>query len=126
MNKFQQHIPNFVDNRDPVPVYEFETTKELLNLDIVKKYIDGRDYHKFVMSDNYLMIIWEDGFRWWVVGYITNPSNVDLPKWDGGKHRGKLANGEVVILNGDDVSSIWGDLIILNDGTEVKKIESNL
>lgn len=84
MNKFTQHIPSFIETDLPPPSFEFETTEQLLNHELVKRYIDDKFSH-FAMSGNTLMRISDDGYSWWVVGYIKEPDKVDLPQWDGGK-----------------------------------------
>lgn len=81
MNSFQQHIPPFVDVDRPAPI-EFDSTQELLNLDVVKRYVD-EEFSHFAMSDECLMVIRNGGANWWVVGYIKHPELVDLPKWSG-------------------------------------------
>ena len=93
MNEFRQHIPNFVDIKAPL-LDKFETTEDLLNLEIVQRYGKRKDFSHFAISDNCLMEISDEGFHWWVVGYIKKPNEVDLPKWDGGKYRAELPNGK--------------------------------
>ena len=79
MNEFRQHIPGYFDVEQP-DFAEFKDTKELLNLDIVKKYI-GENFSHFAMSGNYLMVVSDGGSHWWVVGSIKNPEEIDLPQW---------------------------------------------
>ena len=119
MNKFTQHIPNFVDGATP-EIFEFETTEQLLNSEVVKRY-KGDDFSNFAMSDSHLMVISDNGFNWWVVGRIQDPSRVDLPLWDGGKYRAKLESGEEVVLSNEVVSSC-GDVLTLRDGTKAKNL----
>lgn len=121
MNTFKQHIPAFVDVDSP-PVQNFETTQELLALEIVQRYVKDKGFSHFAMSGNLLMKICDEGYRWWVVGRIGDPSSIDLPKWDGGKYRAQLPNGDVVELTGQDVYSSCGDELTLHDGTKAKEI----
>lgn len=116
MNKFKQHIPNFVDVDDQPMWIPFETTIDLLNIEIVKRYGNHEGFSHFAMSDNHLMEISDNGFRWWVIGYIEKPDEIDLPKWDDAKYRAKLLNGESVILS-KEVMSSCGDVLTLKDGT---------
>ena len=121
MNEFRQHIPNFVDIKAPL-LDKFETTEDLLNLEIVQRYGKRKDFSHFAISDNCLMEISDEGFHWWVVGYIKKPNEVDLPKWDGGKYRAELPNGKKVILTSNEVYSSCGDELTLRDGTKAKNI----
>lgn len=121
MNEFRQHIPNFVDIDAPPPS-KFETTEDLLNLEIVQRYGKGKNFSHFAISDNCLMEISDEGFHWWVVGYIKEPDKVDLPKWDGGKYQAKLSNGEIVTLTSKEIYSSCGDELTLKDGTKAKNI----
>jgi len=89
MNIFTPHLPNFVDNSVPVKSYNFETTEDLLQLEIVVEHSKDDGFSHFALSDNYLMKILNDGFEWWVIGYIKNIESIDLPKWAGAKYRAK-------------------------------------
>lgn len=82
MNEFKHHVPRFVDMGNAAPhSFEFETTDELLNDPVVMSYANDKiDYH-YCMSDELLMIEYDGGQRWIVIGYIENPEDVDLPQW---------------------------------------------
>jgi len=82
MNEFRQHIPDFVDIESPPPC-KFETTEDLLNLEIVQRYGKGKNFSHFAIRDNCLMEILDEGFHWWVVGYIKTPSQLPRPKGRG-------------------------------------------
>jgi len=123
MNKFRQHIPTFVDTDKPLPIYKFETTEELLRLEVVQRYSKWEKFSYFAIGENYLMIIGDDGFYWWVVGYVDDPTTVDLPKWDGPKYKAELPNGEKVILSEEVVSSC-GDTLTLRNGTKAKDLRN--
>ena len=114
MNSFRQHIPAFVEVDHP-PAIPFETTADLLALPVVQRY-KGSTFSRFAMSDKCLMVIEDDGFQWWVVGFIADPSAIDLPKWDGWKHLARLPDGREVVLTNEVVSSCGGQLT-LRDGT---------
>ncbi len=122
MNKFSKHIPDFVDvDRNKNSTEEFETIEELLSLEGVRRY--GKDVSSyFAMADNCLMEISDNGFYWWVIGYIKNPELVNLPKWEGWKFRAELSNGEKVILNDGEVSVAYDNVLILTDGTKARKL----
>ena len=86
MNNFVQRIPGGCDiSGDPLS-FEFNTTEELLALEYVQRFAKHRP-STFVMEDNCLMVISDNGYHWWVVGYIEKPNEINLPKWDGPKYR---------------------------------------
>jgi hypothetical protein len=115
-NTFWQHIPAYVDGDRPGPV-TFSTTQELLALPVVQRYGKGADFSHFAMSDNALMEIADDGFYWWVVGHVADPTSIDLPKWNGGKYRAQLADGTKTVLS-SEVTSSCGDELRLRDGSK--------
>ena len=124
MNSFIQHIPTFIDADPPKP-YEFETLEELLNIDVVKQWarpMDGKAFSHFALSDNILLVIHDDSFHWWTVGYIKEPDNLKLPKWNGGKYKAKFPNGQIKIIYSDKVASSCGNILTLKDGTKVKNL----
>ncbi len=121
MNYFKQHIPNFVDMDKRPEWIPFATTEELLNLEVVKRYGRKKNFSHFAMSDNYLMVIADEGFIWRVVGRIKNPDEVDLPQWEGWKFRAEMPSGEQVIL-GDEVVVSCGDTLTLRDGTKARNL----
>src|SRR3990167_9784089 len=118
MNSFRQHIPAFVDVDRPASI-PFATTEDLLALEVMQRY-KAPNFSHFAMGDNTLMAISEEGYRWWVVGFITDPKAIDLPAWDGGKYLARLADGREVTLTRQTtprVSSSCGGWLTLSDGT---------
>lgn len=122
MNWFSPHIPVFVDVDKRTEKIPFETTEDLLNLEVVKRYKQRPDFSHFAVSDNLLMEISAGGLYWWVVGYLGDPAAVDLPQWDGGKYQAKLPDGRTVELTSKDVVSSCGDVLKLRDGTTAKSL----
>ena len=122
MNWFLQHVPNFVEVDKPPQKVPFETTEDLLNLEVVKRYRQRPDFSHFAISDNCLMEISAGDLHWWVVGRIGDPGVVDLPQWDGGKYKAQLKDGTVVDLTWKDVRSSCGDVLTLRDGTTAKNL----
>jgi hypothetical protein len=113
MNHFKQHVPSFIDNGYKRVEFEFKTTADLLNSAVVKKYVEPGSY--FVKSDNCLMVVTDNGFHWWVIGYIKNPQDVELPEWDGVKYHA-LLDGQKVILSSSEILGSCGDTLTLRDG----------
>lgn len=119
MNSFRQHIPAFVTCDDPEEI-SFETTEQLLALEIVQQYSRHAGFSHFAMSGHLLMEISDGGHVWWVIGYIKHPDQVNLPAWGGGIYRAELSDGTVVDLRPVDVLSTCGNEIRLRDGTTAK------
>ena len=120
MNTFQQHIPAFVEIGTP-PIFKFNNTDELLALDVVQLYCKSPDFLHFAKFGNLLMVVADDGFHWFVVGYIADASTIDLPVWSGAKYRAELPDGTRVTL-GQEVHSSCGDVLTLKDGTKARDL----
>lgn len=83
---FQQHIPAFVSGSN-YAVRTFTSTDELLGLPEVKMWkqepMVGAEFHQFSMNAHRLMAEFDGGRKWYVVGFVDEPSIqfIDLPKW---------------------------------------------
>jgi hypothetical protein len=121
MNSFTQHVPSFCDMDAPAPT-PFETTEDLLALEVLKRYSRKPGFSHFAMSSNALMEVSDGGYFWWVVGYVEHPELVDLPKWGGGRYRAELPTGERVELQADDVLSSCGEVLTLRNGTTARNL----
>lgn len=124
LNRFKQHIPNFVDVDNPPEWIEFKTTEDLLSIATVTQWakpMNGKPFSHFAMSDNRLIAIYDYGFHWWVVGYIEHPLMIDLPQWNGWKYQAQMPDGTIEILTNEVVSSC-GDILTLADGTKAINI----
>jgi hypothetical protein len=126
MNTFTQHIPGFFDMNEPVKEIEFETTEDLLAIDVVKQWMepmDGKPFSHFAMSGNYLMVMHDNSFHWWAVGFVKDPDSVNLPKWTGGKYKAEMPDGRVkILMDKGSVVSSCGDILTLQDGTKAKNL----
>ena len=123
MNRFKQHIPSFVATDEKAEWVEFSTTSDLLELPIVKRYTDSENFSHFALWHNYLMEICDDGFYWWVVGYIEDPTSIELPEWAGAKYRALLPNGEIEVLAEDEVVSSCSGVLTLQNGSTVEYLK---
>ncbi|MDY6893944.1 MAG: hypothetical protein SVO01_00780 [Thermotogota bacterium] len=124
MNKFIQHIPNFIEVDKPRWI-EFETIEDLLNIPVVKQWkkpINGKSFSYFAISDNVLIVVHDNGFHWWAVGYIEKPELIKLPKWTGGKYKAQFLNGDIKIVSSKNVISSCGNILTLKDGTKAKDV----
>lgn len=78
INSFQPYVPIFIDKTtlEPQSIL-FETTQDLLNLEIVKRY-QSPTFSHFEMSGRLLVSVRKNGDRW-IVGTVLNPEDIDLP-----------------------------------------------
>jgi hypothetical protein len=82
-----KHYPGFCDTGEPEEA-RFNTVKELLKIKWVKSFAKDPTFYKFGMDEEHLMATYKKGKEWWVVGSITYPREVKLPKilnYDGNK-----------------------------------------
>jgi hypothetical protein len=80
MNKFIQHIPGFCEGFERNE-FDFETTEELLSNELFLPWKVYKEFHKYSLSENRLMLELKEGREWWVLGFIKNPECVNLPVW---------------------------------------------
>jgi hypothetical protein len=87
MNRVVQHIPDFVETRDDSRRSgEFTTLEELFSVPFVSGWATEPNFLKWSKSDNCLMAEFspseeEPAGQHWVVGFLKDPSSVDLPEW---------------------------------------------
>lgn len=93
-NSIRQYRPDGFENE----TLGFSTDEELINIPFVKNF-NKDNFFCYAMSDNHLMAIYDNGFRWRVIGIIANPSlvyfermpyPVKIQKWDGGKYKKEI------------------------------------
>lgn len=83
MKTFKKHIPNACkDGNELDEINEFNSLEELLEIPYVKKQTDRKTFYRYSLSENHLMAEYESGYNWWVLGFINDISNLDLPKWE--------------------------------------------
>lgn len=124
MNKFTVHIPAFVDYREDPPAYEFETLEELKAIPHVKQAAGIPNFSHYAITERYLMSISDGGKHWWVLGYIRDPTAVDLPQWDHGITDVEYPDGRRATISGTQIRQYCGNDVTLLDGTVVKHIRS--
>ena len=78
--KVIQHRPSFVDGFTNELVY-VDSKEELLDIEFVKGFRDMPDFYRFSISDNLLMAEYENGKKWWVVAYLEDFNDIDIPKF---------------------------------------------
>lgn len=75
-----QHIPNYCDGFEPKQA-TFNSTKDLLNVEWVKFFSEQKDFYRYSISDNNLLMAeFDEGYKWSVVGRLL--PTVSLPKWE--------------------------------------------
>lgn len=82
MPSIRQYRPAFFEGFKNETV-EFSTTEDLLNVLFVKNFC-GQEFSGFAISDEHLMATYENGKEWWIVGTLSDPKLVTLPKWKSG------------------------------------------
>ena len=119
MNKLTQHIPGFADIGPP-SIWEFETTEQLLALDWVGSWATSPSFQGYVLSDHHLLALWNEGFEWRTIGFIEDPTAVDLPQWEGWKFYAEFEDGSRAILGPEVVSCCHGDLQLTDGRTAIR------
>jgi len=81
MNHFRERVPNCVDRREPPREFEFNTLAELLSCEWVHRWTQDKDFYKFSLNKDLLIVELKNGKEKWVVGYIKFPDQLNLPQW---------------------------------------------
>lgn len=125
-NRFREYIPSDVDTRGSIIFeLEFSETEELINSPFIQKWLSYHPHTTIVKSENTLMIEYDEGFSWRVIGYISNPDDLQVPNWNS-KYIVQYANGEIEVLTNESENKVWstcGNDAVLKDGTRCKTIE---
>lgn len=120
MATIRRYYPAFVDTDDPRIPFEFTNIADLLSIPWVAHWTEAPGFEGFVKARDeertHLMAVLDDGFSWWVIGYLTNAQSVPLPIWKGWKHLVRMPDGTEQVLGNEVVSSCGGELT-LRDGT---------
>ena len=80
MPTIRQYRPAYFDGFETKTV-EFSTTEELINIAFVK-ISRSKEFSGFAVADEHLMATYKKGKEWWVVGTLSDPNMVELPKWE--------------------------------------------
>lgn len=128
MYKIKQHIPSYVSGFEP-EVSSFSSLKELLTIPWIKKYkeVKNKAFCEFCYDDSFLMVIYNRGLNWWVVGRFLDPINFEefgLTSWNGGMYKLIDDQGKFHLLNGREYAiSTCGNRASLKDGRIMQIIE---
>ncbi len=121
MNSFRQRVPNYIDAPKPDP-HVFNTLEELYADPHINNYMSKPDFSHLAIDGDYLMAIFDEGYKWWVLGFIENPDDIDIPKWEKALYEVQMPNGTVTILTNKDVRRTIGADVHLYDGTIAKNL----
>jgi hypothetical protein len=124
-NQFRQRVPGFVDGDNPLE-FDFDITEELVNHSYIQEWLNENPHSILVKSGGVLMVVYNEGFNWCGIGWITNPDDLELPEWEGGKYIAQYSNGNIEVLgkiSKNPVVSSCGGVLTLKDGTKCKKIK---
>jgi hypothetical protein len=88
MSKFRQHVPNFVDiDEDQKEAGEFHSQEELLAHPWIASWAQEKGFFRYSLSpqgrgyETHLMAEFDEGKKWWVLGYLSDTEGLSLPKW---------------------------------------------
>lgn len=101
---------------DRLPIQEFNTTEELLNLPIFIDLAKKHGFTYFAKSFDVIYYVGDHGFERSIMGSIKYINNVDLPQLEGWKFHARLANGSITVLT-SEVAKRMKDVLYLHDGT---------
>lgn len=77
MNRFKRHVPAFVSG-ELCEWEEFGSLDELIGFDCVSKFAEMDRFDYFAISENRLLALFDSGDRYYTVGFIEDPSDVEL------------------------------------------------
>lgn len=79
MNQIKQHRPAFFEGWEN-EVVDFESKDDLLAIPFVSNFATQPGFHQFSFGNNLLMAEYQEGRKWWVVGYLKEPV-AGLSEW---------------------------------------------
>ncbi len=79
-NHFRQHIPSFCDGAKRLEI-PFDSQDELFQHEFFDRYSKESNFCGFYLSHDSLMATFDNQTKWWVLGYILRPAELDLPPW---------------------------------------------
>lgn len=124
MNEFKPYIPRYIDIRDvPERIFLFEDVQQLLKSDLFQNFTKEEHFSHFCMSEYYLMAIYNEGFKWRVVGTIKDSTNIDLPKWDGGRYMSIDSTNHYEELDKNQIKYTCGNQAVMIDGSYRKLVQ---
>lgn len=94
---FNQHVPGFCDIDEPIH-FTFESQEQLLEHSFVKNWSTYSGFCNYAISyhpkstKRSLLVITDEGYQWYVIGYINGPLVLDLPIFEP-KYRAKSDKG---------------------------------
>lgn len=77
--KITQHIPNYCSGCEG-KIAEFSNPEEFKKIEWLKHWYEEENFYRFSVSENRLMVELNEGYDWWVIGYMDKSAEW-LPKW---------------------------------------------
>jgi len=78
----KQYLPSFFD---PINIertqHVFKSQEELLEIPFIKSWGDRYNYALTKEEPSKLMAVSDDGYTWYVIGFIDDITGLDLPEW---------------------------------------------
>jgi len=111
-------------NRGPHPFTDLSQLKELPILQAysaMPKFVGFAFEHDADNEVWWTMALFDRGFEWYVIGH-TDQKVDGLPEWDKGRYQVKTPGGGVLLVNGADVASSVGNIVVLKDGRQCVKV----
>lgn len=83
MNSFKEYKSSieFPYYDEPIE-FLFNNIDELLNNSHIKSFCDRHDFHRFSIDEDTLIVEYDNGYDWYVIGYIKYPELLQLEKWN--------------------------------------------
>ena len=85
--KINRYTPAFIDT-DTKEIYEFSSTEELLLMPWIQRRTENPGFYRFSISHtpdfidtDTLMAEYDEGYMWWVIGFIDKTDKLSLPIW---------------------------------------------
>jgi len=82
INTFREYFPDSFDMVTIPNDTDFDTIDQLIEIPRVKKVMGLEGFSKLSKSGTFLMAEFDEGKRWYIIGYLRYPDWVDLPYWD--------------------------------------------
>jgi len=86
--KFKQRIPGGCDQNIPIDECIVRSLEELEKVPVVSRFMAMDNFDKLAIDynerrDNYMLMgIYDEGRKWWVIGYLSGSDTFGIPEWN--------------------------------------------
>ncbi len=125
MNKFVQHVPTFCDGCEPKSFF-FSSQEDLV------RELGGLGYGNgvgkyFELSGNTIMEVSDNGYHWWVAGYVSSTEGLTFNKWEAKykpvKTKEQLQAEGITTYNPEDITIKVGGITFEGFSGDIVTIE---